>query len=90
MARSVSVTRTTAETAATSSGVLYPASPWARDAALERSRAAQPVCAILDDQRIECWGTNVRGQLGLGDRISAAVFQDRREIPFAPSISGPG
>ena len=25
------------------------------------------VCAVLDDQRIKCWGWNNFGQLGLGD-----------------------
>ena len=26
-------------------------------------------CALLDDGRVKCWGWNVRGQLGLGDKL---------------------
>ena len=31
------------------------------------SRSQRHVCAVLDDDKVKCWGTNERGELGLGD-----------------------
>jgi Regulator of chromosome condensation (RCC1) repeat len=31
------------------------------------------VCALLEDQRLKCWGVNDFGQLGLGDALSRGV-----------------
>src|SRR6185369_6502678 len=47
-----------------------------------RSVAARmaSTCARLDDGRVECWGANGRGQLGLGDTAS-------RPAPPASSVA---
>lgn len=31
-------------------------------------------CAILDDDRVKCWGANADGQLGLGDAVDRGVL----------------
>lgn len=37
--------------------------------ALEVRSGGSFVCAVLDDRSVKCWGSNDRGQLGLGDTI---------------------
>ena len=33
----------------------------------EMGRGTAHSCALLDNQRVKCWGANNHGQLGLGD-----------------------
>jgi Regulator of chromosome condensation (RCC1) repeat len=34
-------------------------------------RRGEHTCAILDDNRVKCWGYNSYGQLGLGDDVNS-------------------
>jgi hypothetical protein len=51
-------------------GTDVPALPADQYRALAISVGRLHACAILDDHRVKCWGNNLEGELGLGDRMN--------------------
>ena len=43
----------------------------------------QVVCALLQDGRIQCWGDNGNGEIGLGDNTGANDLIGENEVPSA-------